>query len=178
MNMIGLRLLLATVLAGATLSGCSFLSPFATCEGTGPEVAALDELPALDLHPPGARPLDGGAADGATCTDDSGDAWLSADRLYVYDGNAADVLAYYARELPAAGWHPVQRIGAAPEGRTPVTCFESPDRPSVIVTFESPADLREFYLVDPGPEPTDSVPRTWFHVFAEASTDGSRMDCY
>lgn len=56
MNMIGLRLLLATVLAGATLSGCSFLSPFTTCEGTGPEVATLDELPALDLHPPGARP--------------------------------------------------------------------------------------------------------------------------
>ncbi|MFF5705052.1 hypothetical protein ACFY7H_21475 [Streptomyces sp. NPDC012794] len=178
MNMTGVRLLLATVLAAAALSGCSHLSPFTTCEGTGPQVAALDQSPALDLHPPGARPLHGGATDGATCTDDSGDAWLSADRLYVYDGSAADVLAYYARELPAAGWHPVRRSGPVPAGGTPVSCFESPDRPSVVVTFESPADLREFYQVDPGPEPAGSAPRTWVHVYTEASTDGSRMDCY
>ncbi|MFD6876658.1 MULTISPECIES: hypothetical protein [unclassified Streptomyces] len=178
MNMIGLWLLLATVLVGATLSGCSFLSPFTTCEGTGPEPAALDELSALDLHPAGARSVAGGAADGATCTDDSGDAWLSADRLYVYDGSAADVLAYYARELPAAGRHPVELPGALPEGRIPVTCFESPDRPSGTVDFETPADLREFYQVGPGPEPTGSVPRTWIHVLAEASADGSRMDCW
>ncbi|MFF3013337.1 hypothetical protein [Streptomyces sp. NPDC057939] len=178
MNMMGLRLSLATVLVGAALSGCSFLSPFTTCEGTGPEVAALDELSALDLHPPGATPVGGGSADSATCTDDSGDAWLSADRLYVYDGSAEDVRAYYARELPAAGWDPPRRAGAAVAGRIPLTCYESPDRPSVTVAFETPADLREFYGVDPGPAPAGSASRVWIHLFAEASTDGSRMDCW
>ncbi|GHI85236.1 hypothetical protein ACWGF3_02135 [Streptomyces xanthophaeus] len=177
MNMIGLRLLLATVLVGSALSGCAFLSPFTSCKGTGPAVAELDELPALELHPPGATPVDGGAADGATCTDDSGDAWLTADRLYVYDGSEVEVVAYYVREMAAAGWHPGPRVGPAPQGRIPAPCFESPDRPSVRVIFESPAELREFYQVDPGPEPTGSAPRTWFVLSAEASPDGSRMDC-
>jgi hypothetical protein len=178
MNMFGLRLLLTALLVGTTLSGCSFISPFTTCEGTEPAVAELNGLPALELRPARAAPIGGGAAAKAYCTEDSGEAWLTAERLYAYDGSRSEVLEYYGREAPAAGWRPMQSLDTGPDGRISVFCFESGEHPSVTLAFESPEELREFYGVDPGPEPSGPGSRIWFSLSAEAASDGSRMGCF
>ncbi|QES46600.1 hypothetical protein DEJ50_00780 [Streptomyces venezuelae] len=176
--MIAMRALLAVLLVGAGLSGCSLLPGFETCEGTGPARAELDELPALALRPEGAVPVEGPWA-GSSCVDDTAGAWLTADRLYAYRGTREDVLEYYGRAAPAAGWRPVRDLDTGPDGRAAVFCFESADRPSITLAFDSPEALQEIYAVkpDPGALPGPDDARTWFWWSAEAEPDGSRMSC-
>ncbi|MEU7603590.1 hypothetical protein [Streptomyces sp. NPDC041003] len=179
MNMLAVRVLLAVLLVGTSLSGCSLLSPFETCEGTGPAVAELDALPALALRPEGAVSVGGGPWAGSSCVDDTAGAWLSAERLHAYGGTREQVLEYYGREAPAAGWRPVDDLDTGPDGRRAVFCFESADRPSITLAFESPEQLREVYGVEPDPGALLGVDaRTWFSWSAEAAPDGSRMSCY
>ncbi|MFG2867263.1 hypothetical protein [Streptomyces sp. NPDC048338] len=175
MNMLGLRLLLAVLLVGTTLTGCSALSPFDTCEDTESPLRKLDAVEVLDLRPAEARPVDGGSR--AYCTDDSGDAGLRAERLYVFHGTRDEVLEYYGRAAPAAGWRPVQDLDTGPDGRRAVFCFDADARPSVTLAFDTPESLREFYGLDPGPEAADPGSHVWFSLFAESSTDGSRLGC-
>ncbi|MFE2322771.1 hypothetical protein ACFXD5_02380 [Streptomyces sp. NPDC059385] len=177
MNMAGLRMLLVVLFAGTTLSACSFFAPFTTCEGTESAVAKLNGLPALQLRPERATPLDREPAAQAQCIEDSGDAYLTAGRLYSYDGSREEVLDYYGREAPAAGWHPIHRLDTGPDGRIAVFCFESDKRPSITLAFESPEYLHEFYGAEPGPAPGGPGSRIWFSWSAEAASDGSRMDC-
>ncbi|MFD9408700.1 hypothetical protein ACFWBN_17020 [Streptomyces sp. NPDC059989] len=178
MNMLGLRLALAALVVGTTLSGCTFFAPFTTCEGTDSAVAELDRLPVLNLRPPQASPAGDGKADGAACHEDSGDAWLSANRLYTYDGSRAELLEYYGREAPAAGWRPIQRLDTGPDGQISVFCFESREQPSITLAFESREHLRELYGIEPGPDPMGPGSRIWFSLSAEAASDGSRMGCF
>ncbi|MFI6150924.1 hypothetical protein [Streptomyces sp. NPDC051109] len=169
MNMRAVRVLLAVLLVGTGLSGCSLLPPFETCEGTGPAVAELDELPALALRPEGAVSV-GGPWAGSSCVDDTAGAWLSAQRLYAYGGTREEVLEYYGREAQAAGWRPVQELNVGPDGRMAVFCFESADRPSITLAFDSPEMLREIYGVAPDPRALLGVDvRTWFSWSAEAA---------
>ncbi|WP_147981695.1 hypothetical protein [Streptomyces sp. MS191] len=175
MNMRGSRLLLAVLLVGTTLTGCSALSPFDTCEDTASPLRKLDAVEVLDLRPAEARPVDGGSR--AYCTDDSGDAGLTAERVYVYGGTREEVLDYYGRAVPAAGWRPVQDLDTGPEGRRAVFCFEAAERPSVTLAFEPPERLREIEGLDPGPEAADPGSHVWFSLFAESATDGSRSGC-
>lgn len=173
------RLLFAALLLAPALSGCSLLAPFDTCEGTEAALAELAALPALELRPPRATPVaaEPEAAPAAHCVDDTGDAWLTAERLYVYEGSRAEVLEYYGREAPAAGWHPVHELGPGAAERFRLFCFESEERPSLTLDFPSSPILREVHLVDPGPESTGSGPRTWFAVSTESGTDGSPIGC-
>ncbi|MFD6225555.1 hypothetical protein ACFWFZ_01520 [Streptomyces sp. NPDC060232] len=179
MNMIAGRALLAFLLIGTSLSGCSVLPPYETCEGTEAAVAELDQLPALDLRPKGAASVGGAPWAGAECVDDTGGAWLSATRFYAFGGTRKDVLEYYGREASAAGWRPVDALDTGPDGRVAVFCFESPDRPSITLAFDSPQDLREIYGKEPHPAALLGVAaRTWFSLSAEAETDGSRISCF
>ncbi|MFD3696914.1 hypothetical protein ACFWUZ_12305 [Streptomyces sp. NPDC058646] len=178
MNMLAMRVLLAVLLAGAGLSGCSLLLPSASCEGTGPAVAELDGLPVLALRPEGAVPVGGGSWAEAACVDDTGGAWLSAQRLYAYGGTKEEVLEYYGREARAAGWRPVDDLDTGPDGRTALFCFASADRPSIMLSFESPAMLRKIYGMQPPPAALLGVDaRTWYSLSAEAAPDGSSMGC-
>ncbi|MFD3808617.1 hypothetical protein ACFWSF_40310 [Streptomyces sp. NPDC058611] len=179
MNMRAVRVLLAVLLVGTSLSGCSLLPPFETCEGTEPAVAELDELPALALRPEGAVSVGGGPWAGSSCVDDTAGAWLSAQRLYAYGGTREEVLEYYGREAPAAGWRPVRDLDMGRDGRIAVFCFESADRPSITLAFDSPEMLRKIYGVEPDPGALLGVDaRTWFSWSAEAAPDGSRISCY
>ncbi|GLX37485.1 hypothetical protein Sros01_35580 [Streptomyces roseochromogenus] len=177
MNMLTMRVLLAVLLVGTSLSGCSLLPPFETCEGTEPAVAELDELSALALRPEGAVSV-GGPWAGSSCVDDTAGAWLSAQRLYAYSGTRKEVLEYYGREASAAGWRPVNDLDMGPDGRIAVFCFESADRPSITLAFDSPEKIREIYGVEPDPGALLGVDaRTWFSWSAEAAPDGSRISC-
>ncbi|MBW5481192.1 hypothetical protein [Streptomyces bambusae] len=177
MNMPRLPLFCAVLLVGTTLSGCSLLSLAESCEGTEAAVTELAQLPILDVRPPRATPVDGGEALGAHCVDDTAGAWLQAGRLYAYEGSRTEVLEYYGRQAPAAGWRPVDDLDLGPDGRRAVFCFESATQPSVTLGFPSPRQLREFYGVDPGPGADGTGPRTWYILSAEATPDGSRMSC-
>ncbi len=177
MNMRALRAVLAVVLMGAGLSGCS-LPHFETCEGTEAGVAELDQLPALDLHPKGAVVVAGQPWSGADCVDDTAGAWLTADRFYAYGGTRREVVEYYGREASALGWRPVDSLGRGLDRGYAVFCFESADRPSITLSFNSSEDLREFYGTQPHPAELLGVDaRTFYSWSAEAETDGSRIDC-
>ncbi|MEC4570820.1 hypothetical protein [Streptomyces virginiae] len=178
MNMIAGRALLAFLLIGTGLSGCALLPPFETCEATEAAVAELDQLPALDLRPKGAVSLGGGPWAGAECVDDTAGAWLSATRFYAYGGTRQEVLEYYGREAPAAGWRPADDLDMGPTGRVAVFCFESADRPSITLAFDTPEMLREVYGMEPHPASLLGVEaRTWFSWSTEAELDGSRIGC-
>ena len=109
--------------------------------------------------------------------DDSGDAGLTAERLYVLHGTREEVLEYYGRAAPAAGWRPVHDLDTGPDGRRAVFCFDADERPSVTLAFDTPERPREFYELDPGPEAADPGSHVWFSLFAESATDGSRLGC-
>ncbi|MET9636921.1 hypothetical protein ABZY83_10925 [Streptomyces virginiae] len=178
MNMIAGRALLAYVLIGTSLSGCALLPPFETCKATEAAVAELDQLPALELRPKGAVSV-GGPWAGADCVDDTAGAWLSATRFYAYGGTRKEVLEFYGREAPAAGWRPVDDLDTGPDGRVAVFCFESADRPSITLSFDSPEMLREIYGMEPHPASLLGVEaRTWFSWSAEAELDGSPISCW
>ncbi|HET6858672.1 MAG TPA: hypothetical protein VFH94_16480 [Streptomyces sp.] len=176
MNMPGLRLLLTTLLLGATLSACSSITSSTTCEDTEQAAAALDRLPELQLRPARATPV-AGATNKAYCTQDSGDAWLTAERLYAHHGSRAGVQEYYTREAAAAGWRPVQDPNTGAGDSTSALCFESSGQPSLTLAFESQEDLREFYGVKPGPELSGRDARIWFSWSTETAPDGSPMGC-
>ncbi|MEU2389600.1 hypothetical protein [Streptomyces sp. NPDC007369] len=179
MNMPGcLRSLCASLLLVPALSACGLVPQFASCEGTDAALAELAKVPMLELRPDGATPLGGGAAPAARCVEDTAGAWLTAGRLYAYSGSRTEVLEYYGRVAPAAGWRPVHDLDVGPDGRMAVFCFESRSRPSVTLAFNTAQELREFHDLDPGPEADGSGPRTWFSLSAEADTDGSRMGCF
>ncbi|MFG2484880.1 hypothetical protein ACGFSI_19240 [Streptomyces virginiae] len=178
MNMLVVRAFLAALLMGTSLSGCS-LPHFETCGGTEAAVAALNQLPVLELHPKGAVVVGGVPWSGAHCVDDTAGAWLTAERFYAYGGTRKDVLEYYGREASAAGWRPVDGLDIGLDRGFVVFCFESADQPSVTLSFTSPEQLREFYGMGPHPAELLSVDaRTWYTWSAEAEPDGSRMDCY
>ncbi|MFE6906332.1 hypothetical protein [Streptomyces erythrochromogenes] len=178
MNMLALRAVLAALLLGTSLSGCSFLPHFDTCEGTEAAVAELDQLPALDLHPEGAVAVSGDPWSGARCVDDTAGAWLTADRFYAYGGTRREVVEYYGREASAAGWRPVNSLDRGLGLGFVVFCFESADRPSITLGFTSPEQLQEFYGMQPHPAELLGVEaRTLYSWSAEAQPDGSRMDC-
>ncbi|MFE1825879.1 hypothetical protein [Streptomyces yangpuensis] len=178
MNMLAVRALLAALLVGTGLSGCSLLPPFESCGGTEAAVAELDQLPALELRPKGAASIGGDPWAGAHCVDDTGGAWLTATRFYAYGGTRKEVLEYYGREAAAAGWRPVHDLDAAFGAGFAVFCFESADRPSMTLDFTSPERLREIYGTQPHPASLLGVDaRTWFSWSTEATPDGSSISC-
>ncbi|WP_143568854.1 MULTISPECIES: hypothetical protein [Streptomyces] len=180
MNTLAVRALLAALLTGTALSGCSLLPPFETCGGeTDAAVAELDRLPALELHPEGAAAVDGHPWSGAHCIDDTAGAWLTAERFYAYAGTRKEVLDYYRREASAAGWRPIDDLDKGYDAGFAVFCFEAADRPSMTLDFASPEMLRELHGTQPHPAELLGVDsRTWYTWSAEAEPDGSRMDCF
>ncbi|MEJ8644210.1 hypothetical protein WKI68_28605 [Streptomyces sp. MS1.HAVA.3] len=100
---VAVLLLSAAIVAGG-LTGCSVLSPFTTCDGTEARMKELQSLPLLASPPPGATPPRHVEAVYSECADDSGDAWLSAGRLYVYPGTRQEVLDHYRKATEADGW--------------------------------------------------------------------------
>ncbi|MCX5149632.1 hypothetical protein OHB36_23115 [Streptomyces sp. NBC_00320] len=95
---------IVTVLAGG-LTGCSLLHPYASCEGSEPRLKEMASLAILDAKPPQASPPAGYTEVESACDDDgSGDAWLSAERLYSSKQSKAEILEHYTKAAAADGW--------------------------------------------------------------------------
>ncbi|MET9691212.1 hypothetical protein ABZY81_22470 [Streptomyces sp. NPDC006514] len=169
-------LLLSAVFVAGGLSGCSFLSPFKTCEGTGARMKELESLPLLSSPPPGAsapRSFDGSYSE---CADDSGDAWLSAGRTYVYPGTRQEVLDHYRRAAETDGWRfvpdpvPGRDLGDA--------CFtKGEDGRAKVFTLSFPPArfLNEFYGAEAAAEFASG---SGFELTVGSEADGAKTACW
>ncbi|CAL9332909.1 hypothetical protein [Streptomyces sp. enrichment culture] len=172
-------LLLTTALLAAGLTGCSTLSPFNSCDDTATRVEELRSQPILRTAPDGATvPKDLASVD-AGCIDDSGDAWLYAERIYAFPGPRQKVVDFYRTTAKAHGWH----LQTAPEDQSaPETtaglCFTRGDDGDALlltVQFTTPRQLKIEHDYAAGPEFASG---SGFELEVGSETDGSKTGCF
>lgn len=170
-------LLLSTALAAAGVSDCSALSPFTSCDGTDGRLRELASLPILASPPPGAKAPAGDAAAYSECADDSGDAWLSAGRLYAYPGTAQEVVAHYRKTAAAEGWQLEKPPSpyADPDLDVCFTQGEKGHARQVTVILMSHQEVSDEYQQSLGP---DFATGQVFRIEAGAEADGARTPCW
>ncbi|WP_371101662.1 hypothetical protein [Streptomyces sp. PU_AKi4] len=172
-------LLLATALVAVGLTGCSSLSPFNSCEGTETRVKELSAQPVLTSVPPGATVPKGLASVDAECLDDSGGAWLYAERTYAFPGSRQEVVDFYRTTAKAGGWHlqsdPMDPDVADTEAGLCFTKGGDGDALMLTVRFTTARQLKVEYNYDAGPE-FDSG--SGFHIAVDSETDGAKTDCW
>ncbi|GAA2628019.1 hypothetical protein [Streptomyces spororaveus] len=169
-------LLLSAAIVAGGLSGCSFLSPFKTCEGTGARMKELESLPLLSSPPPGAsapRTFDGVYSE---CADDSGDAWLSAGRTYVYPGTRQEVLDHYRKAAEADGWR-FEPERTPDQGRFGSCFTKGGDGQAKVFTLSFPPVrlLTEFY--GPGAA-AEFATGAGFEITVGSEADGAETSCW
>ncbi|ANS63219.1 hypothetical protein SLINC_0995 [Streptomyces lincolnensis] len=101
-----LSLLLSSVLAAGTLTGCALLDLAEDCEGTDDRVKEMGALDILDSRPAGATVARGFEKVDAGCWADSGDVSLYAGRTYAFPGTRAEAAAHYRTAAARDGWRP------------------------------------------------------------------------
>ncbi|WP_329624796.1 hypothetical protein OG357_34220 [Streptomyces sp. NBC_01255] len=99
-----ISLLLSTVLAAGTLTGCTLMELARDCEGTDARVKELAALGVLDSRPAGATVARGFEEVDAGCWADSGDVVVYANRTYAFPGTQAEVAAHYREAAVRDGW--------------------------------------------------------------------------
>ncbi|WP_424869728.1 hypothetical protein [Streptomyces sp. SAI-229] len=114
-------LLLSTVLAAGTLTGCALQELTRDCEGTDGRVREMAALGILDSRPAGATVARGFEEVDAGCWADSGDVSVYAGRTYAFPGTEADVVAHYRTAAVRDGWDP------DPEAPSGEPCFVKED---------------------------------------------------
>ncbi|WP_230887103.1 hypothetical protein [Streptomyces spinoverrucosus] len=172
-------LLLATALLAAGLTGCSALSPFNTCDDTATRVEELRSQPILQSAPAGAIVPKDLASVRAGCLDDSGDAWLYAERIYAFPGSRQEVVDFYRTTAKADSW----RVQSDPvDLSTPETvaglCFtKGGDGNALLLTvqFTTAGELKFEHGYEAGPE-FDSG--SGFEIEVGSETDGAKTGCF
>ncbi|MFI1286336.1 hypothetical protein ACH4U5_37185 [Streptomyces sp. NPDC020858] len=167
-------LLLSAAIAAGGLTGCSVLSPFTTCDGTEARMKELESLPLLASPPPGATPPRSHDGFHSECADDSGDAWLSAGRVYLYPGTRQEVLDHYRKAAEADGWRfePQPVAGHELMG----SCFtkgEEGQAKQLILHFVSAREFTELYGPDTGREFASGA---GFDIAVGSAADGAGGD--
>ncbi|MBT2408923.1 MULTISPECIES: hypothetical protein [unclassified Streptomyces] len=165
---------LVTVLAGG-LAGCSLIDPYAaSCEGSEPRLKEMSSLTILDAKPSQASPPAGHTQVETACDDDSsGDAWLSAERLYSSTESKTEILDYYTKAAAADGWKLEENT--SPQ-RAPVDveglCFsKGGDGNAMTLTVSFPTG--DTYAPAP-----DFGAGTGFELLVGAEIDGSPTPCW
>ncbi|MBT2454694.1 hypothetical protein [Streptomyces sp. ISL-86] len=182
-GMRGARGVLALVVVAGGLTGCSLLSPFTTCRGTGPALERLAGYPVLEARPEGAAAPPGadgaGEADGAVaseCLDDSGDAWMYARRVYVAPVGRGEVLRFYREAAAADGWKEARNSSGVPADVAGL-CFSRGGEGNwreLDLSFMPASEAKEFYGYEP---PADPRAETFYSIEVGAGVDGERLDC-
>jgi len=112
-----MSLLLPTVLAVGTLTGCTLQELAGDCEGTDDRVKETAALDIFDSRPAEATVARGFEKVDAGCWADSGDVSVYANRTYAFPGTQAEVIAHYRTEAARNGWNP------GPDARSDGLCF-------------------------------------------------------
>ncbi|MFD6934758.1 hypothetical protein ACFWAP_01190 [Streptomyces goshikiensis] len=184
----GVRRVLALVVVASGITGCSALSPFTTCEGTEAAMTSLRREPVLEVRLEGTRELKGFEGLSSACVDDSGDAWMTASRLYAAPADAATVLRFYREAATADGWRqgkgradppvlPVLPGVPGPPGEMARSCFSRGGEGRVrelTVDIVPARRAKEEYGWEP---PAPPAVETLYTVDVGAAVDGTRMEC-
>ncbi|WP_283844515.1 hypothetical protein [Streptomyces sp. RerS4] len=152
----GLRVLPALALTAGCLTGCSMLSLFPTCEGTEVELSRLERDPVLEERPEGTVELKGFEGVTAECVEDSGDAWLSASRLYVAPVDPRTLMRRYREAAEQRGWTVQPNPTVLPE-EVAGLCFSSAGQGrsrDVTVQVVWAREAKEEYGYEPPPGPS------------------------
>ncbi|MFF3846428.1 hypothetical protein [Streptomyces sp. NPDC002328] len=172
-------LLLATALMTAGLTGCSALSPFNTCDDTEARLKDLRSQPILNSTPEGATASKGLDSVDARCIDDTGDAWLYAERVYAFPGSRQEVVDFYRTAAKADGWYlpPAPPALGTPETAAGLCFTRGGDGDALMLTlrFTTAGDLKIEHDYDAGPE-FDSG--SGFEMKVGSETDGAKTGCW
>ena len=160
-------LLLSTVLAAGTLTGCALQELTRDCEGTDGRVREMAALGILDSRPAGATVARGFEEVDAGCWADSGDVSVYAGRTYAFPGTEAEVTAHYRRAAVRDGWDP------DPEAPSGEPCFVKEDM-TLRVVFLTAEGLAE----DGHEDRPDLTTGAGYSVDADSSTNsGVKPGC-
>ncbi|GAA3884943.1 hypothetical protein GCM10023084_42280 [Streptomyces lacrimifluminis] len=173
-------LLLTAALATGALTGCQTLADAASatgCEGTESRVGKLKSYDVLDSPPQGAIVPEGFEDLEAGCWEDSGEAWLYADRTYVFPGDKADVTRHYRAAAEREGWLPSQATRqSSKEDRPAGLCFTlgKADDTTMLDVYFLTEEILDAEESTPGPEFSSGA---GYRVAVSSAADGSATSC-
>ncbi|MGW8504837.1 hypothetical protein [Streptomyces sp. CLCI03] len=112
----------------------------------------------------------------AECADDSGDAWLSAGRTYVYPGTRQEVVDHYREAAEADGWRFVpEPMFDRDSGDVCFTKGEDGQAKTFTVSFPPARFITDFY----GPEAAaEFATGAGFETTAGSEADGATTSCW
>ncbi|MFF3375852.1 hypothetical protein ACFYXF_23230 [Streptomyces sp. NPDC002680] len=174
--------LLTAALATGALTGCRPLSDAVSasgCEGTESRLDKLRSYGILDSLPQGAAVPQGFEDLDSGCWEDSGEAWLYAERTYVFpgDGDRADVTRHYRAAAEREGWKLSQSTRpSAKEDRPTSLCFTrgAADTSTTLDVYFLTEEILDTEEREPGPEFNSGA---GYRVAVTATADGSATSC-
>lgn len=168
------------MLAVGALTGCQTLVDAASdngCDGTGSRVDELKSHGVLDSRPQGAIVPQGFEDLDAGCWEDSGEAWLFADRTYVFPGDKADVIGHYRAAAEREGWTPSQAPRQSAQGDQPAgLCFTlgKADPATTLDVYFLTEEILAMEETKTGPEFDSGA---GYRVAINSTADGSATSC-
>ncbi|MFD5029602.1 hypothetical protein ACFWM0_04105 [Streptomyces sp. NPDC058405] len=173
-------LLLTVALATGALTGCqSFLdaAPAQGCENTESRVKELESYDILDSRPEGTVVPQGFKDLESGCWEDSGEAWVYAERTYVFRGDKAEVTQYYRAAAEHDGWELSQTSGKASKAERPANlCFTlgTGDGTTMLDVYFLTEEILDAEERKPGPEFSSG---SGYRVAVTSTADGSTTSC-
>jgi hypothetical protein len=166
-------------MATGVLTGCQTLADAASasgCEGTESRVGELKAYGILDSRPQGTIVPQGFEKLDAGCWEDSGEAWLSADRTYVFPGDRADVTQHYRAAAEREGWKPSPATRqSSKEGRPASLCFTGKTNDATMLdVYFLTEEILDAEETETGPEFSSGA---GYRVAITATADGSATSC-
>ncbi|MBZ3906041.1 MULTISPECIES: hypothetical protein [Streptomyces] len=171
--------LLTAVLATGVLTGCELADAASGsgCDGTGSRVGELKAYGVLDARPQGTVVPKGFESLDAGCWADSGEAWLYAERTYVFPGDKAEVTRFYKAAAEREGWR-LSRAGEKSSKKDPAAnlCFTlgEKDDSTILDVYFLTKTILEDEESEPGPEFDTGV---GYRVSVTSTADGSATSC-
>ncbi|MFF7545979.1 hypothetical protein ACFZCU_20455 [Streptomyces canus] len=113
----------------------------------------------------------------AGCWEDSGEAWLHAERTYVFPGDKADVTQYYRAAAEREGWKPSQATRESSTKDQPANlCFTlgKADDATMLDVYFLTEEILEAEERKAGPEFSSGA---GYRVAITSTADGSATSC-
>ncbi|MFG3039178.1 hypothetical protein ACGFYZ_20000 [Streptomyces sp. NPDC048330] len=139
---------------------------------------ALAALPLFESKPAAATIPKDFREVASGCEDDSGDAWLSAERTYAFPGTRAEVIQYYRTAAERDGWKLEEDPGPSPVPEEKAgLCFTrggEGEAMMLMIYFMTPRDLAiEGYAAGP-----EFASGSGFRLAVGSEADGAPTGCW
>ncbi|MFD9423728.1 MULTISPECIES: hypothetical protein [unclassified Streptomyces] len=173
-------LLLTAAVATGSLTGCQTVADAATakgCEGTESRVEELKSYGVLGSRPQGTVVPKGFEELDAGCWEDSGEAWVYAERTYVFPGDRTEVTRHYRVAAQRDGWKLSPDSRQSPkEEQTASLCFTlgKGDDATVLDVYFLTEEILDAEERKTGPEFSSGA---GYRVAVTSTADGSANSC-